>query len=161
MFLDWLRYVSVWLGIFYRDCQAREASRLRQVLCSCETWPQVYGMIRARVPGVVNPVLQPTVFLLSWRGERTNTVRTTDFRTLAAGIAFQLVARRRYRRYSVGWVTPARCQYVVVIGTNDILLAADVVPTDVATCHLFAVVSNVAEERAERYASWMFLADFR
>lgn len=37
-----------------------------------------------------------------WTGRRTNTVRTTDLRTLAAGIAFQLVARRRYRRYGVG-----------------------------------------------------------
>ena len=37
-----------------------------------------------------------------WTGRRTNTVRTADLRTLAAGIAFQLVARRRYRRYGVG-----------------------------------------------------------
>lgn len=37
-----------------------------------------------------------------WTGRRTNTVRTTDLRTLAAGIAFQLVARRRYWRYGVG-----------------------------------------------------------
>lgn len=37
-----------------------------------------------------------------WTRRRTNAVRATDLRTLAARIAFQLVARRRYRRYRVG-----------------------------------------------------------
>ena len=46
------------------------------------------------------------------------------------------------------WVTPARCQYLVVIGANDTFLATDVVLADAATCHLFAVFSDGAEERA-------------
>lgn len=46
------------------------------------------------------------------------------------------------------WVTSARCQYLVVIGANHTFLAADVVLADAATCHLFAVLSDGAEERA-------------
>lgn len=47
-----------------------------------------------------------------WTGRWTNTVRSTDFRTLPTGIAFQLVARRRDRRYRIGCKQTERTRYI-------------------------------------------------